>query len=224
MTTDAVPDDAVGEVAARLAGEGVIGGRHVVLHLSGLLDRRALAPLDASGAALGSMHPLQTVSDPLAAPGLFEGAWAGVEGDERAVAAAGELAGFLRMTPVPIPAGGKPLYHAGATVVANYAVALAALGESLARRAGVPEPEAARLYAPLLRGVAANLSRRPPAEALTGPIRRGDHRTVAAHLELLHGEERALYRALGRLTLELARAAGLDGERAAELERLLHEG
>ena len=54
----------------------------------------ALAPLwRATGAALGSLHPLQTLSDPATAAERFAGAYAGVEGDDRALAAAEALAG-----------------------------------------------------------------------------------------------------------------------------------
>src|SRR5262245_34300562 len=64
----AVPDDAISGLSSDLASAGAIGADQTVLHLSGLLDRRALAPLAATGAGLGSFHPLQTVADPLAAP------------------------------------------------------------------------------------------------------------------------------------------------------------
>ena len=89
----AVPDDAVTSLAADLAAEGAVGADHTVLHLSGLLDRRALWPLTATGAALGSFHPLQTIADPAAAPERLAGAYAGLEGDRRAVEVGSRLAG-----------------------------------------------------------------------------------------------------------------------------------
>ena len=59
----AVPDDAIPGVALRLAKSGQIQPRQVVLHISGLRGSEALVPLSASGAALGSLHPLQTFAD-----------------------------------------------------------------------------------------------------------------------------------------------------------------
>src|SRR5687767_14824024 len=53
----ATPDDVISQVAAELAAQGMIHAAQVVLHLSGLLDRRALQPLEPTGAALGSFHP-----------------------------------------------------------------------------------------------------------------------------------------------------------------------
>jgi len=218
----AVSDDAIQVVAADLARTETISGEQVVLHLSGLLDRAALQALTSTGAGLGSFHPLQTVADPATAPALFRGAFAGLEGDERALAAGERLAASLGMRPVRLAPGGKPAYHAGAVFASNYAVALAAVAERLARRAGVPAADARLLYLPLMRGTLANLAL-GPASALTGPIRRGDEATVRRHLAALSAEERRLYRELGLVTLGLARDAGLPELQAAAIERALLE-
>jgi predicted short-subunit dehydrogenase-like oxidoreductase (DUF2520 family) len=219
----AVPDDAITALAGELAGEGSVAPDAAVLHLSGLLDRGALAPLAATGAGLGSFHPLQAIADPADAPARFAGAYAGIEGDERALAGADRLARSLGMMPVRLSGAAKPAYHAGAVMAANYTVALAGVAERLALEAGVPSESAARIYLPLVRGAAANLER-GPAAALTGPIRRGDVRTVEAHLAALRGDDRELYRRLGQEALQLARAAGLDPSVAARLAGLLERG
>lgn len=218
----AVPDRAITPLAEELAAEGSIGSRHTVLHLSGLLDREALHPLAGTGAALGSLHPLQSVSDPATASERFAGAYAGVEGDDRALSVAEALAASLRMTPVRIPRGAKAAYHAGATFAANYTTALVAVAERLALAAGIPAEVARRLYLPLIRGAAANLEA-GPAAALTGPVRRGDVETVVAHLAALGPEDRTLYLLLGREALRLAREAGLPPETAARMAAALNE-
>ncbi len=216
----AVPDGAITPLASELAGEGDIGGDHTVLHLSGLRDREALAPLGPSGAALGSFHPLQTISDPTTAASRFAGAYAGVEGDERAIAAAEALAASLRMLPVRIPSGAKAAYHAGAAIAANYTTALVAVAERLATDAGISPEVAQRLYLPLIRGAAANLEA-GPAAALTGPVRRGDVATVAAHLAALEPGDRELYRLLALEALRLAREAGLSPDLANRMAEAL---
>jgi predicted short-subunit dehydrogenase-like oxidoreductase (DUF2520 family) len=218
----AVPDGAIESLAAELAAEGAVHRAHAVLHLSGLRDRRALAPLAGTGAALGSLHPLQTVSDPSTAGARFAGAYAGVEGDERALAAAEAVAGSLHMTPVRIPAEAKAAYHAGAAFAANYTTALVAVAERLAAGAGIHPDIARRLYLPLIRGAAANLEA-GPAAALTGPVRRGDVETVMAHLAALGPADRALYLLLAREALRLAREAGLSDEAAARMAGALDE-
>jgi predicted short-subunit dehydrogenase-like oxidoreductase (DUF2520 family) len=208
----ATPDDAIGAVAAELAREGAITRDQVVLHLSGLLDRNALLPLEETGAGCGSFHPLQSVAEAATAAERLKGAYVGIEGDDRALVAAERLANTLRMIPVRIPASAKPAYHAGAAFVANYTVALVGVAERLARSAGVSPEIAARIYLPLLGGAVANLNALGPAASLTGAVRRGDEQTIRAHLKALSPEDRTLYRTVSRAAITLAKEAGLpDG-------------
>ncbi len=216
----ATPDDAIADAAESLARQDGIGAGQVVLHLSGLLGRPALKSLASTGAGLGSFHPLQSITDPLEAPARLLGAYAGIEGDLRAVTEGELLAHELGMHPVRLTAEAKPAYHAGAVFASNYVVALAGVAERLAREAGVSAEEALRLYLPLLRGTAANLDAGPVA-ALTGPIARGDAGTVSAHLAALGPEDGALYRRLGAATLALAEAAGLSSDAAGRIRAAL---
>jgi predicted short-subunit dehydrogenase-like oxidoreductase (DUF2520 family) len=217
----ATPDDAILEVAGQLAAEGAIARDQVVLHLSGLLDKKALLPLEQSGAACGSFHPVQSVAEPGTAAERLKGAYVGIEGDERALVAAERLANTLRMVPVRIPAEAKPAYHAGAAFVANYTVALVGVAERLARSAGVPPDIAGRLYLPLLAGAVANLTQLGPAAALTGAVRRGDVQTIQSHLEALAPDDRELYRMVGRAAVLLAREAGLAESSLRRVEEAL---
>jgi predicted short-subunit dehydrogenase-like oxidoreductase (DUF2520 family) len=218
----ATPDDAIAGVAAELAAERAVSRDQVVLHLSGLLDRTALLPLEETGAGLGSFHPLQSVAEPATAAERLKGAYVGVEGDERALIAAERLANTLRLVPVRIPAAAKPAYHAGAAFVANYTVALVGVAERLARSAGVPDEIASRIYLPLLGGAVANLTSLGPAASLTGAVRRGDVETLQAHLDALSGEDRKLYKTVAQAAVALAREAGLSADAAARVDAILN--
>ena len=217
----ATPDDAIGSVAAELAREGAISRDQVVLHLSGLLDRDALLPLEETGAGFGSFHPLQSVAEAATAAERLKGAYVGIEGDDRALVAAERLANTLRMIPVRIPASAKPAYHAGAAFVANYTVALVGVAERLARAAGVSPEIAARIYLPLLGGAVANLNALGPAASLTGAVRRGDEQTIRAHLKALSPEDQTLYRTVSRAAITLAKEAGLPEGAAQRVEEAL---
>lgn len=217
----ATPDDAIISVAAELAAEGAITRDQVVLHLSGLLDRNALLPLEETGAGCGSFHPLQSVAEAATAAERLKGAYVGIEGDDRALVAAERLANTLRMIPVRIPASAKPAYHAGAAFVANFTVALVGVAERLARAAGVPPEIAARIYLPLLGGAVANLNALGPAAALTGAVRRGDEHTIQAHLNALSPDDRTLYRTVSRAAITLAREAGLSESAARRVDEAL---
>lgn len=217
----AVPDDRLGEVARGLAGAGAAPAGCVAFHLAGALTTEVLAPLHAVGYAVGSLHPLQTVADPWSGGDRLIGSAFAIAGEPAALAAGRRLVAALRGKPLVVPPTLRPLYHAAAVFASNYLVALVAVAARLLGEAGVPESDALPAVLPLVRGTLDNLEQLGIAAALTGPIARGDVDTVRRHLARLSPEERTLYSALGLEALGLARAAGLDARRAAELEALL---
>ena len=211
----AVRDDAITPLATSLGKARAVGERQVVLHLSGSQGQEALGPLVTSHAALGSIHPLQTIVEPELAPARLKGAWAAVEGMPRAVEAGERLAQGLGMRPFRIATKAKPIYHAGAVFASNYLVVVEAVAQRLLRHAGLSDADAWAALRPLVEGTIENLSRHEPREALTGPVVRGDTATIDRHLQSLAIDDAKLYRALGRAALELAQKQGMD-ESSAE--------
>ena len=214
-----VRDDAITPLATSLAKSRAISERHVVLHLSGVQGQEALGPLVTSRAALGSLHPLQTIVEPELTPGRLKGAWAAVEGMPRAVEAGERIAQDLGMRPFRIATKSKAIYHAGAVFASNYLVVVEAIAQRLLRHAGLSDADAWAALRPLVEGTFENLTRHEPREALTGPVMRGDTATIVRHLESLAVDDAKLYRALGRAALELAQKQGMDqqtAERVAE--------
>ena len=206
----AVRDDAIRFLAESLARAGAVRPDQVVLHLSGVQGQEALAPLLSSRAALGSLHPLQTIAAAERAPERLKGAWAAVEGMPRAVQAAEGLARALGLRPFRIPSEAKPIYHAGAVFASNYFVVVEAVAQRLLCLAGLNDREAWQALRPLVAGTFDNLTEHGPLAALTGPVARGDTATLRRHIERLSRDDSLLYRALGRAALELARERGMD--------------
>jgi len=218
----AVRDDALESLVTGLARSGAVGRGHVVLHLSGALSSAVLAPLADAGASTGSMHPLMTVAvEPADAARHFRGAAFVLEGDLGAVGVADALVRRLGGIPVTLAPEAKPLYHAGAVFASNYVVTMLAEAVRLLQDAGLGREVATAALVPLARATLDNVGAAGPAGALTGPIVRGDVTTVRRHLAALPHRDAELYRAVGRETLRLARAAGLDEAHAARLEELL---
>ena len=213
----AVRDDAIRPLAESLARAGAVRPEQVVLHLSGALGQEALGPLVPSQAALGSLHPLQTIVDPERAPERLRGAWAAVEGMPRAVEAGERIAAAVGLRPFRVASRAKAVYHAGAVFASNYFVVVEAVAQRLLRHAGLSDADAWAALLPLVEGTFANLSRQQPAAVLTGPVARGDVDTIARHVASLTEDDAALYRALGRAALELARKQGMDDVAAAKV-------
>jgi len=214
-------DDALGELAAAPLGTGA-----VVLHASGSADPRGLAALRARGHPCGTFHPLVPLADPARAAELLRGAWIGTDGDAAAIAAAERLAARLGAHVLRIPAGEKPAYHAAAVFASNFPTVLAAVAAQLLVRAGVAEGSAWGAIRALMRGAVANLDDATPAQALTGPIARGDVGTVRTHLAALESQPatRMLYANLSLAAVELARVgAAASDSVSGEISRLLGE-
>jgi len=208
-----VPDGAVAEVAASLD----VAPGTVVAHVAGALGSEAAA--GARGAEPGSLHPLRSFADPERAAAAFAGTACAVEGTPPAAEALRELVRRIGGVPLEVAPGGKPLYHAGAVFASNYLVALFHAAERLFEAAGIREDAGRAALARLAEGTLENVKASGPGGALTGPVERGDDRTVARHLEAMRRsrpELAAPYAALGRLTLELARTRGSVGREAAE--------
>ena len=224
-----VPDDAVAAACAEAARGGGFEPGDVAIHFSGALPAGVLAPAQAAGASILSLHPVQTFAQP--DPGAFEGIVCVLEGDAEGVAFGRELAGALGARAVEISAEHKPLYHAALCIACNYLVTLADAGVGLLERAGLGD-DALPALLPLLRGAVGNLARVGLPAALTGPLSRGDAATVRAHLAALAEEAPhllPLYCAAGLEAVKLAlRKGGIGPEQAEALRQLLaripHQG
>ena len=220
VTLIATPDDAIAAVArelARLVGEEWRG--KVVLHTSGALDARALAPVKECGAAVGSMHPLQTFSG-VGVPDL-EGRLFAVEGDVVAVRTSRQIARALGGSPVHIGGDKKTLYHAAAALASCQVLALVEAATQLLISLGMKRNEAARAVLPLTRQVLDNFERVGPRAAWTGPLARGDYKIVEAHLRALGDAPEEIAEAYERLSRLAARVLAQDSAGTiAELERV----
>ncbi|HKA93326.1 MAG TPA: Rossmann-like and DUF2520 domain-containing protein [Acidimicrobiia bacterium] len=195
----ATPDAAIAAAAAELAPAMRDGA--LVVHLSGAATLHELdgVLLARPAAEVGSLHPLQSLPSGEVGARRLAGSWCAVDGSPRVE----KLALSLGMRPFRVAAADRVRYHAAACVASNHLVALLGQVERLAAHAGVPF----EAFLPLVRGTIENVDELGPNAALTGPVARGDHETVARHLDALPEEERDAYRAL---VLEAERLATPD--------------
>ena len=205
-------DSAIAEVATKLAlqGNGKDGWRgKVVLHTCGSLSSAVLDPLKLRGAAIGSLHPYQTVPSPQAGVRNLRGCFWALEGDPRALRVARRWVKLLGGVAFSIRPEKKTLYHLSAFIVCPTVVTLMAQAASLLKQAGVPE----RISRPMLRQFVAETARNfedlGGRRSLTGPAVRGDWETIRRHLTALRQtapEFEPVYRSLLKAMLTLAGA------------------
>lgn len=237
-TTDLIlvttPDDQIAQVAVRLdevfAARPVAVSarvrRRVALHASGALLSDALAPLGAHGFSLGSLHPLVSIAETESGAENLRGAFYCLEGEERALRSARKIVRALGGRSFSVAARDKPLYHAAAVMTAGHAVALFSLATEMLVRCGLSSHQASRVLLPLAESALSNLARSEHvAQALTGPFARADVATLRRHLDALREFDPdvtlAVYVALGRHALRLARRRGAAGAGLDEIEALL---
>lgn len=157
-----VPDREIATAAAAITPGPFVG------HCSGATGLEPLHPHEAF-----SLHPLMTVT---ASGADFAGATAAIDAvSDRALAVAATLAQRLGMRTVRIRAEDRVAYHTAACLASNFLVTLEAAAQRLGETAGLDR----EALLPLVRATVENWGALGPERALTGPIARGDQRTVS---------------------------------------------
>ncbi len=207
-----VSDDALSALASTLLVEDMSG--RAVIHTSGALDMDVLSALEDNGAMIGSLHPAYPFANVAASVvGLSGAVFALQASHQRLYDDLHQIVLDLNGHAIVLKPGDKTLYHAALVLASNYSVTLYSLAQNMLRHVGATSSASQKLLDSLLTGMLNNLRTRSPAEALTGPLVRGDVQTVQAHLQALQHYDSALYdlyRQLGSLTLPLAEARGTE--------------
>lgn len=221
----AASDDAITGCAEALAAAGLVGPGTVVCHLSGALPSAILSAVRARGGEAASVHPVKSFANPAASAADFAGTWCGIEGDPGAAALLGGAFAAIGGSIFPVDPHFKSVYHAGSVLVCNYLTSLLEVGVRAYGKGGLPRETALQVMEPLVRGTLDNIFRIGTVQALTGPIARGDAAVVSSQLAALDGWDREvalIYRALGRVALDLSRRRGVASDESLEaLDALL---
>lgn len=200
-----VPESAIAAVVNRLLSFGKTDLQSkTVFHTSGALSSGVLAQLRPLGAAVGSIHPLQTFSG-VGIPSL-DGRIVVIEGDPAAIRVARAITRALGGQPLLMAAPLKPLYHAAAAISASHVLALQETAIRIFISLGMKRQEALKAALPLTRQVLENLEHIGPRAAWTGPLARADYSVIAMHegaLKPLPIEYLDAYRAVNRLAARL---------------------
>lgn len=197
----AVPDAALAATSELLARRPQAP---VALHVAGALGASVLAPLAASGCAVGGFHPLRAFAVGEAEREPVVGLFFALDGAPAAVAMGRRLAAALGGQAAVVPETSRPLYHLIATLLAGGLTTLAATAFEIRRAAGLPaeaDPGYALLAADAL---AAALRSEDPAHGITGPAARGDLETFLTEARSLRDvvpEALPIVLALARETL-----------------------
>jgi predicted short-subunit dehydrogenase-like oxidoreductase (DUF2520 family) len=215
----AVPDDVLPGLVLGLTAADAFRSGQIVVHTCGAEGVAVLRPAAERGVLPLALHPVMTFTGRPEDVQRLAACPVGVtasEGDDAAWSVGEALVLEMGAEPVPVPEAVRPLYHAALAHGANHLITLVRDCVDLLERAGVRP--AGRLVAPLLSAALDNALRHGD-RALTGPVARGDVRTLRGHLRELAAaapEIGPVYRALAERTATRANAAGLLGRAATD--------
>jgi len=218
-----VPDDAIEAVAGRLARADSGWRGRLVFHTSGLVSSAALGALRARGASVASLHPVQAFPGKRGGARLFSGIYWGLEGDKAAVSAGRGIVKALGGRSFILLEKNKPMYHAACSLASTAFISLEGAAAALLEEAGVRRNLASAILLPLVQGTLQNVKELGLKNALTGPLVRGDVRTVRKHLEVLRSRPLYLeiYKSLGRQALGFVCGGKVPPGKVRALRRLL---
>ena len=221
-----VSDDAIEQVCNEIANQNAFNQNSIVIHCSGALSSDILSTARNNRQCfVASMHPLQTFPTVDCAVEKLKGTYCFYEGDEEGFAVIENLAKRIGLQPVQINSSSKIFYHTAAVFACNYLVALMDAAMKLAQLAQIDSSIAWSAFEPLVVSTIKNISEVGSAQALTGPIARGDIETIAGHiekLELVEPSLASLYKIMGCHTVDLAiRKGAITKVKANEIRSLL---
>jgi predicted short-subunit dehydrogenase-like oxidoreductase (DUF2520 family) len=210
-----VTDGAIADVAKQLAKRGTWKGK-TVFHSSGASPSSLLQPLKRKGAAIASVHPMNTFVPTTKLD--LRGVPFALEGDASAVRIGEQIARALSRDGYvfQINTEHKVFYHAMGSFASPLLVSLLEIAERVGRAAGLKHPE--HILQRILLSTINNLVAHGPNAAFSGPINRGDIETVRRHLAAMKKVPgaAAAYQALARNAV-----ARLPVKNRAEWKKLL---
>lgn len=216
-----IPDADIRSVAGQLALNISHWKGKSVIHCSGNMTSEELEPLEKAGAETASMHPLQTFRKGDNS-GRFKNIYVSLEGSQKLMEPLQGLvaemgAKFMVLTPSQ-----KQVVHIAGVMASNYVLALLGRTEALLSEEKIED--GLTILEPLIRQTLSNFFENGAGEALTGPVSRGDEKTIEEHLVRLNEKDEQLnrlYRILGKETVKIALESGrIDRQTAERTERM----
>lgn len=215
-----VTDDSIEDIAGRISKLNDDFSDYIFVHCSGTQSADLLQALKSKGAKVASFHPLQTFTAQ-AKPDDFKGISFSLQGDEEAFPLLSKVAQELGAQAFEITKEQKSHLHAAAVMASNYFTVLLNSSIKIGTHSGLTADQVKKALLPLVRRTLVNNENQPVAEALTGPIKRGDIKTIEEHLALLDDqpELRDLYCTLGLEAVDIMKSTRVLDEGVIEKMR-----
>ncbi len=197
----------------------------IFCHCSGALSSAVFFNLEQTGGYGYSIHPMFAINDREQSYKEISKAFFTIEGNKEYLKFVSSIMEELGNEYQIIDGDKKTLYHSAAVMGSNLVIGLFDMAANTLRQCGFSEEGSMKALLPLFINNALNLEKTSVTKALTGPVDRGDYRTVQKHLDVLDEKSAKVY---SMLSLQLLKIAGckygneavMDSEKKADYEKL----
>ncbi|HDS09819.1 MAG TPA: DUF2520 domain-containing protein [Firmicutes bacterium] len=180
-----VPDDKISTIVKKIALFKVDLKGKIILHLSGSYSSEILTELRATGASTGSLHPALSIADhDWIIRNLKKFVWT-IEGEKMVRRKIKRLMKRYSVKVFPISEKKKGIYHLACVFLSNLPVFNPEFGGILLRETGLEERVTRKLGHGLVLSLEHNLIKFSDKRMITGPLVRGDVKTIRNHLKIL---------------------------------------
>lgn len=222
ITFIATPDNILQDCCKELAKSENLQPGSIIVHFSGALTSKILESVKIKSCFIASIHPMRSFAQPEISVLKYNPTYCAFEGDQQAIESLQKTFQMIGSITFQINSDKKSFYHSSGVFASNYLIVLFKTAISCLEEAGVETEIAFKLILSLMQGTLNNLeSTLSPEKSLTGPIKRGDDKTIIDHLNSLESKNLSnLYKQLGLAALNIA---GLKKEKEEEIRLLLSE-
>ena len=195
-----VTDSAVSEVYSEILKYDLRG--KIIAHCSGAMTSEVFSGISQRGALGCSVHPICAVNSKVTGYQDLSQAYFTIEGEEE-----GKLFALLEQCGNKVEglsAECKISYHCAAVFASNLVIALYEQAADMLKECGLSKEFSGKALMPLFFQNCMNIVKKGTEESLTGPIERGDEKTVKKHLSVLSEDKKILYGLLSKELLSIA--------------------
>jgi len=179
-----IPDSEIKATAEKLSRLKINFKQSFFIHFSGVEDITGLKSLAKKGAATGSLHLMQTF--PTKRITSLKGVHAAVEtADERAHKLLMKISKDLQLKPFKLNSKDKVFYHLAGVIGSNFLAGNLYNSEELLSLCGIDKKDSFEKLKSTIFTTLENTRKFGAANALSGPIDRGDFKTITKHITAL---------------------------------------
>jgi len=186
-----VPDNQIKIISENLSGLNLDFENSLFIHVSGALNISELRSLKGKGGSTASFHIMQTF--PSRKTVEIKNHTAAIEAETKAAKnLLNKMSLRLKLKPFTIKSSDKIYYHLAGVFISNFLVGNVFSSEKLLRFFN-DRRDFFKIFNSILNSTLDNVRKTGACKALTGPVERGDYKTIERHLSSLKKKDKLLY-------------------------------